>query len=241
MNGRSVALGRYALAANFRAPLARIGLVLVVVLALIGLLSQILRDGGWKVDPPFLFYGYALGGIFVVRSGLAEQREGELQTFLRLNFVTPVVHMLGAILSVLGSWLILTGFTFIVAAALSAGDVRMAAWFAWSYGLRIGMLLPLVLMVESVSTLRIPLFLPGVVWFAALITLTGVVGEERAIAIMSPAVEAGDFGSTVPIAVRAAGALVVGFLLVLAGTAARARFSARSALRGAVSHPLNTG
>ena len=225
----ALAIARFGIAANLRAPLTRVGLALVPIGALFGLLSSRASGGHWTGQHAFLFYGYLMGAVFAVRSGLGEQRANGLDTFLRVNLVSPLTHTLGATASVIGMWAILTTLTFLVAAVFSGGPAD-AGWLTWSYGLRVAMLLPFVLLVESVSALSIPLFLPAAAWFVAFAVLTIVLGEDRAVAVLSPPVELGDWGSTLPIAARTAVVMVAGFALVLGGSVlgtARGRSRAR--------------
>jgi len=225
---RAIALAGFAARTNLRTPLTWIGFGSLVALTLVGMLSSRLDEGTWQIDPAFLFYGYALAALFVVRSGLVEQREGGLETFLRVNFLGPLEHLAAILVSAGASSLALTACTLLLASLLSAGDVATASWYAWSYGLRVVMLIPFVVMVESVSTLRIPLFPPALAWFGSIVLLSFVLGEEQAVALMSPPVEVGDFGSTVPIALRAGAGLLAGCASLVVGRCVRVGYERRA-------------
>jgi hypothetical protein len=218
-------VARHAVATNAATPLTWIGLLAFAFTATVGLASSHARDGVLAIDPPFLFYGGVVGAILALRSGLSAQREGGLDTFLRLNFMSPLAHTGGIVLGLLGSWALFCAFAFVLALLLSGGEVATAAWYAWSLGLRIGMLLPFVIVVEATSSLRIPLFVPTAAWFALLIGLSLAVGEDRAVALMSPPVELGDFRSTLPILARSASVMAVGFGVLMAASGLRSRRS----------------
>jgi hypothetical protein len=218
---RAIALARFALANNLRTPYTWVGAILMVAVAGLGVYSSARRGDGWVVDFSFLFDGAILAAIFGIRSGLIAQRTGGLQTFLRINFMSPLEHMTGAIISLLGGWLLVCAGVFVLALALPGAGPVDAAWYAAIFGLRSGVLLPFVIMAESVSTIELPFFLPGLAFMALLVTLALAVGELRAAMILVPPIVPGDIGTIVPSLTRLAGAWVLGFGVVLGATGVR--------------------
>lgn len=220
---KSLALAGHAIGTNLRQPFTWAGAALLVAVSLLGPAVSIQNHGVWGFDADLLGTGFAFGALFVMRSGLVEQRIGGLQEFLRENFVTPVEHMGGMILSLLATWLLYTAVAFLVALLLSGGDLGLAAWSVWLLMLTSGLLLPFVLMVECVSELRTPLAVPGFVYFATLFTLAGLVGYERTADLMALNADRSWPPSSIPLAFRAGASLVGGIGLVFAATAVRAR------------------
>lgn len=220
---RSVALARYALAYNLRTPYTWVGAALLVGLTVLGLYSSAAKGEGWALDFSFLFNGAMLGAIFGIRSGLIPQRTGGLQTYLRANFMSPIEHATGAILSLLASWLGLCAATFLLALILPGGGLTEAFWYTMNVGLRFGLLLPFVFMTETVSSIELPFFLPGVAYIGLLMTLVLTIGEVRAIAILAPPIVPGSLGSARPLLARFAVVNIVGFAAVIGVTAARAQ------------------
>lgn len=220
---RSLAIARHALQTNLRAPFTWTGALLLFAVALLGPVISLKNHGVWRLDTDLLGTGFAFGALFVIRSGLVDQRTGGLQEFLRENFVTPLEHMAGVILSLMATWLAFSLLTFLVALLLSGGDAGLAAWTVWLLLLTTGMLLPVVLVVECVSDLRTPLFVPGFIYFAAIFTMAGLVGSQRAAHLMALNADRSWPPSSLPLATRAAVSLGVGLTLVLVGTWLRAR------------------
>ncbi len=224
---RSLALARHAFHTNLMAPFTWTGGILLFVVALLGPVISLKNHGVWGFDSGLLGTGFAFGALFVFRSGLAEQRTGGLQAFLRENFVTPLEHVTGAVLSLLATWIAFSVLAFLVGLLLSGGDAGLAAWTVWLLLLTTGMLLPPVLMVESVSDLRTPLFVPGFVYVAAIFTMAGLLGSQRTAEIMALNSDRSWPPSSLPLATRTAVALGAGLALVLAGTWLRSRRRAR--------------
>lgn len=220
---RSVALARYAVAGNVRTPYTWVGAFALVAMALLGAYSSARAGNGWAVDFRFLFDGGLLAAMFAVRSGLIAQRTGGLQAFLRANLVSPAEHLAGAILSLLASWLMVCAGVFLLTWLLPGGGIANAAWNAAVFGLRTGLLLPFVIVAESVSAIELPFFLPALAYLLLLLALVIALGEIRAIAILAPPVQAGDFASTLPALLRFALVVPTGFGAVLLVTAVRAR------------------
>jgi hypothetical protein len=225
---RSLYIGLFALRTNLRSPLTRGGLVALAAIAALGPIGSWTSGQGLAVDGNLLFYGYLAGALFALRSGLEQQREGGLATYLRHNLATPVEHAAGMVLSLMGSWLVLSVVLFAVTLVYSGGDLPSAAWLATSFALALALLLPFTLMVESVMTFRIPLLLPVIGYLALVVILAMALGEERMAAILGFGVERGDPRSLLRLAVRAAVVLAVGMGLFLAAVAVRGR-GARSA------------
>jgi hypothetical protein len=223
---RCWAMAGFAIRTNLRSPMTAGGMVAFAAIAALGPIAAVKNGQGPALDPDLLFYGYITGGLFVLRSGLAQQRECGLQTYLRHNFTTAAEHGLGAVLSLLGTWLILTGALFLLALAYSAGDAASATWYAWSFGLALALLLPFVIMAESVSTLRIPLLLPVIGVMALAVVLTVALGEARMAAILVFSAERGDPASSMRLAGRVGVVVPAGMGLYLATVWARSRAAA---------------
>lgn len=221
--GRSMALARYALANNTRTPYTWVGGMLFIALAGLGLYSSARRGHGWTVDPSLLFDAGLIAAVFGVRSGLVAQRDTGLETFLRVNFVTPVEHMAGAIASLVASWLCVCTAVFLFSWLLPGGSMEAAAWTTTLFALRTGVLLPFVIMAESVTSIEIPFFLPGFAYFGLLITLVFVLGEVEALVLLAPPMTRGDWSSALPAAIRLAAVLPTGFVAVLLAVRWRAR------------------
>lgn len=223
---RTAALARYAVAGNLRSPYTWAGGCLFVALALLGLWGSARAGDGWVVDTALVFDGALLAAVFGVRSGLIAQRTGGLQTFLRMNFVSPVEHVAGATVAIVVSWLLVCTALFLAVLVLPGGGPGEAAWRVTVFALRTGILLPFVLLAESVTTIDIPFFLPAVAYFGLLVILIFTLGEIRAVAALAPPMAAYDYASTVPSVVRLAVVLPTGFTLVLGGTWLRHRLGA---------------
>lgn len=220
---RVLALARHSVHTNLRTPFTWTGAALLVAVSLLGPVISLRNHGTWSFDPEMLGTGFAFGALFVVRSGLVEQRTGGLQDFLRVNFITPSQHVLAAVLSLTATWLLYSAWAFAVALALSAGDAGLAAWTVWLLALTLGMLLPYALMVECASDLRTPLFVPGFIYFAGLFILAAALGYQRMAELLGLNADRAWPASSLPLAARAGVSLVVGFALVLLLTRVRAR------------------
>lgn len=220
-HGTAVAL--FAARSNFRSTISRVGAVAVVAIAALGTFGQWTAGRGLTLDPDFLFLAYLTGALFILRSGLEQQRECDLVTFLRHNLTRPTDHAVGMVLSLLTSWVALTMLIFLLTLSLSLGDLASAAWFAASFALPAAMLLPFALLVESVSGFRLPFLLPvlGYIVLAAVLTLT--LGEERMVSLLRFDVDRGDPGSMLRLAARATTVLVVGMGAYLATVSVRHR------------------
>lgn len=220
---RTAALARYALAGNLRTPYTWVGAGLFLVLTGLGLYSSARHGQGWVIDSSFVSYGAALAAVFGVRSGLIAQRTGGLQTYLRMNFMSPVEHMTGAVASLLASWLLVCAGVFLLTLVLPGGGVAEAAWETTVFAARSGVLLPFVIMTESATTIDIPFFLPALAYVGLLMILVFSLGEIRAVTMLAPPMDPYDYGSAVPSLLRLAVVVPGGFGVVLLGTAVRAR------------------
>lgn len=225
---RSVALAGFAIRTNLRSAIALGGGLAFAAIGGLGPVISLRNGHGWAVDPDLLFYGYLTGALFVLRSGIEQQRECGLQTYLRHNFASPLEHGLGAVLSLVGSWLLLTGLLFMLTLIFSAGDASSAAWYAWAFGLPLALLLPFLLMVESTSSLRIPMIVPVIGYMALAVTLALTVGETRTAAILGFSVDRGDPATSLRLAVRVGVVVPVGMALFLAAVWLRGRRGRRS-------------
>jgi len=220
---RAVALAAFAIRTNARSAITAGGMLGFIAIALLGPIVSMKNGTGWTLDPDLLFFGYLTGALFVLRSGLEQQRECGLQTFLRHNFSSPLEHGLGAVLSLLGTWLLLTTALFALALVCSAGDVATAAWHAWALGVPLAVLLPFVIMVESVSSLRIPMILPVLAYLALAVTLALTMGEARMAAILGLTPDRGDPATSLRLAVRIGMVVPAGMTLFLAAVWLRGR------------------
>jgi hypothetical protein len=217
-----MALGCFAVRTNLRSPMALGGLAACVLVATLGPVLSWTGGRGWLLEGDLLFYAYLVGGLFVLRSGVEQQREGGLQSYIRHNLATPVEHALGAVLALLGAWLLLTGLLFLVTLLLSMGDVATAVWYAWTFGLGLSLFLPFTLMVESVSSFRIPLVLPLILYMALAVGLALTVGEARTAAILGISADRSDPASSLRLAARAALVAPLGFAVFVASVWIRA-------------------
>jgi hypothetical protein len=224
---RCFALARFAFRANARSAMARGGVAAFLLIALLGPFISLRNGQGWVLDEDMLFLGFIVGALFALRSGLEQQRESGLQTFLRHNLATPLEHAAGGVLALLATWLLLAVLMFVVALVCSAGDPGTAAWQAWVWGLWLGVLLPFLLFTETFSTLRIPLVLPLIAYFALIITLVFTLGEPRALLLLGTRADPAHPLTSLNLAGRAATVLVLGLAGYLAAVHARARVRSR--------------
>jgi hypothetical protein len=220
---RIVAMARYSLAGTLRTPYTWVAGILLLAIVCLGMYSSARKGLGWRLSTSFLADGAIVSAVFGLRSGLIAQRMSGLQGFLRMNLITPVEHMTAAMLSLLGAWLVLCAALFTVALVLPGGGLGLAAWETWLFALRILPLLPFTLLMESVSSIQLPFFVPALLWVGLVLVLVAVVGEGQAIALVSPPVEPGVYGSTGPRFARALVIGVAGFGVVLGATRVRDR------------------
>jgi hypothetical protein len=213
---RVFALARYSVAGNLRTPYTWAGAALFLVLALLGLWGSARAGDGWVVNPSLTLDGALLATVFGIRSGLIVQRTGGLQTYLRMNFVSPGEHLAGATASLLASWLLVCIGLFVLNLVLPGGSLAEAAWQASFFAARTGVLIPFVLVAESTTTIDVPFFLPALLYFGLLAVLVFALGQVEAMAALAPPVRSHDYGSLQPSLARVAGVWAVVFPAVFA-------------------------
>ena len=221
MTRRAVAIARFAVALNLRTPYTWVGGGLFVALAVLGLYASARAGRGWVLDPGLVVDGALLAAVFGVRSGLIVQRTSGLRRYLLESFASPVEHAAGMILSLLVSWaLVCAGVLVLV---LSGGGPAAAAWHAAAFALRTGVLLPFVLLTESITTVDLPFFVPGLAYVGLIMVLVLTLGEVESLAVLAPPMTPGDWGSTVPSLIRLVTVAGGGFGVVLLGVWIRER------------------
>lgn len=189
--GRSLAVARFAIATQFGSWLTRGGILMGAAVLMLGPVLSLRRGGGWSFDSEIGFMGFFVTALFAVRSGLAEQRELDLATFMRHNMVSRLEHAAGLAVGLIGTWIALSAVVFLLVLLASAGDLLTAAWSTSTWGLRLLVILGFVPLVEAVSSLRVPLIVPAFAYMGLLIALTIAMPEDQAIALFIP-VERGD-------------------------------------------------
>lgn len=217
---RTAALARFAVASNLGRPMTRTGLIAGAGIMALGSFFAVQQGMGWAFDDDFGFMGFFVMALFAVRSGLEEQRELGLTTFTAYNLAHRIEHALGFVCANLAVWGVvsLAGFLGIVIA--SGGDVVTAAWTVTAWGLRLLILLGFVPLVEAVASIRLPLILPAFAYLGTIVTLTLLLSEERAFAIIG-ITQQGNLGSYVPMAGQAAAVFLVTSALFVAVYSAR--------------------
>ena len=159
--------------------MTRGGLIGMLLITLLGPVLAYTRGAGWSFDSDLGFYGFLIGALFVLRSGLEEQRDVGLVVYLRQNLMTHVEHSLGLFISLIASWLVLCIFGFLGLLIATAGDAATAAWHTWAWGGQALMLAGFVPLVEAVSRFRLPFVLVAIIYFALVIAGSLVLGEAR--------------------------------------------------------------
>ena len=217
---RPLALARFALAGNLRTPYTWAGAALFFGLTALGLVSSARAGRGLIVDPGFVFDGAVLAALFGLRSGLVAQRRSGLRAYLR-SYVSPVEHTAGAILSLLGVWLLVSGAVFTFNLALPGGSPTEAGWQVTVFAVRTGPLLPFVLLTERFTTIEIPFVLPALAYVGLLMALVVVFGEVEALAALAPPLAAHDYRSVLPVAGRTGAVMALGFGALLGAAGLR--------------------
>ncbi|HSH44907.1 MAG TPA: hypothetical protein VK966_03570 [Longimicrobiales bacterium] len=220
---RTLAVARYAFAANWRTPITWAGPAVLLGVTLLGPAVSLKNHGQWGFDETLLVAGYAFGALFALRSGLADHRIHGLDDFLRENFITPAEHMAAAFLCLAANLLAMLACMVVAGLAISLGDIGAVAWLTWMALLMTVLMLPFVLMVESASDLRTPLFVPAFAYLISMFVLVILVGFERTAGILALNADRTWPPSSLPLAGRAAFSLVVGLALVSAFTWIRSR------------------
>lgn len=203
VRARVLAVARFALWSNLRRGLTRAGLLLGVLLMLLGSVVAVANDLAWGFDEQFGFFGFLVMALFGLRSGLQEQSELGMTTFLRCNVLRPVEHALAMVLSLLGAWVAICAAVFLAILIVSGGRVGLAGWYTASWGVRTLLLLGFVPLVERVASFRLPLFVPALAYVTLLVALTLLLPESEAIALFVPT-ELGDLGALRELALQAA-------------------------------------
>lgn len=214
--GRSLAVARFAVGSNLGRWLTRGGLLAGAGVMVLGPLLSARQGLGWHFDREIGFLGFFTMALFTVRSGLEEQRELELVTFVRHNLASPIEHGLGLVIGLGGTWLGLCALTFGTVLIATVGDVSMAAWATAAWGLRLLVILGFVLLVEAIASLRLPLILPSFGYLGLLVALSVILPEEHALALFIP-VERGDSAALARLAIQgvASFAATAGLFLAL--------------------------
>jgi hypothetical protein len=218
---RVLSLARFAVRANFRMTTTRAGIVAFAGITALGPVNGWKNGIGWVLDTDLLFYGYLVASLFVIRSGLEQQRQTGLLLLLRRNLCSPVEHAAGAIVSLLGTWAVLNGFLFVFA-LLFGGSPADAIWRTWVNSLALATLLPFVLLVEAVAEVRIPMLLPILGYLAIAVVLSFTLGTTEMVSLLVVRVDPANPASSIGLLVRAAAVGVPGFGLFIAGTWLRA-------------------
>lgn len=214
---RVLALARFALRTNVRMWITRAGLAGAAAVILLGSFLSWRHGGGWRPDPDLSFLGWLTGMLFVMRSGLEEQNQTGLTTFLRHNLAAPGEHALAGALALVATLALYTGFAFVV--MLAGGDaVGSAAWRAWFWLLVGAAFLPFIPMVEAVARFRLPAVLPALFYLALLVVLSLTLGETRATALFGASADPAVPASSLPVAARAGAILLGGFTAYVGGT-----------------------
>jgi len=198
---RSLAIARFAVGANFRSWLTRGGMIMGAAVMALGPTLSALKGQGWVYDGDIAFMGLFVLSLFAIRSGLAEYRELGLDMFVRHNLASRMEYLVGLLLGLLGTWLVLCATIFVVRLGLS-GDAYRAMWTTMTWGTRLLVLLGFVPLVEAVSSLRVPLIMPALVYMGLILALTLAIQEDQAMALFIP-VEAGDVAALQRLAVQA--------------------------------------
>jgi hypothetical protein len=178
--GRVWALGAFAFRTNLRRWTTRGGAAAGLAVLVLGPLISVVAGRRWEVDRSLAFYGFVVALLFGLRSGLAEEREGDLDVFLTHNLVSRAEHTGAMVLSLLLTWSLFLAGTF-GAIALVSGDIGFAVWSTTSWGMRSAIPMGLVLGIEQISTFRLPLVLPVFGYLFVLVVSTVLIGEERAL------------------------------------------------------------
>lgn len=222
--GRIVALAAHMTRCSLRAGLVRAGFGALIVITLLGPVASLTRGAGWALDRELYLCGFLVGSLLALRSGLGDQRERALDTFLRVNFVTRFEHALAVVLSLLALWASVCGAALLAALVASAADLRLAAWATGSLAARSAMLLPLVPPVEATTRLRVPFLVAVLAAVAAGLGISVVGGEAALLRLVGSPGEPGDLGALPPLAARAALSLATGFAAYLAVAALPDRY-----------------
>ncbi|MDX1673735.1 MAG: hypothetical protein R3314_02940 [Longimicrobiales bacterium] len=211
---RVVALARFDVSHGLRSPYAWVGGALLILLTVLGVVASARAGRGIAVDAGFVFDGALLAAVFGVRSGRVARRTSGLRPYLS-GFVTPVEEAGADILALLTVWGLVCGAVLLLNLP-GPGGAGDAAWHATVFAVRTGVLLPFVIVAESVTTIEIPFFLPVLAFVGLLMTLVLTVGEAEAVAALAPPMPRGEWTTAGPVAARTGLVLALGIgVLVL--------------------------
>lgn len=217
---RTGALARFAVASNLGRGVTRGGLIAGAAIMALGSFLSARQGMGWTFDEDFGFMGFFVMALFAVRSGVEEQRELGLTTFTAYNLAPRLEHALGFIGATLIMWGVVSLAAFLAILIASGGDVTTAVWTVTAWGLRLLLLLGFVPLVEAVAAIRLPLILPAFAYLGMVVTLTLLISEGRAVALLG-ITQQGDIASYAPLAAQAAAAWLVTSAVFVAGYSAR--------------------
>lgn len=217
-----MAAARFAAVSNLRSWPARVGAAAFVGIAGLG---QVLARTAEPAPQDDRLFGYAflIGAVFLLRSGLAEQRKGGFDLFLRHNLLTGGRQTLAHALALVLQLLLYALVCFLAGAVLSLGDLAFAAWYTAVLGLAVALVLPLVLLVEAVADFRLPLVVVAILAAVALMAGMAVRGPEETLMLLGLRVTRYDPASLVPLLLRVGIILPVGFGVIAAAVAWRDR------------------
>jgi hypothetical protein len=210
----AVALCAFSTLANLRSRPGLLGPAAFLVVTALGHALAWTAGDRAPEDDRLFGYGFLVGAVLLLRSGLAEQRRTGLAEFLRQNFLTPGEQMAGhagALLLQLTAFCILA---FVGGATLSGGDLRYAAWYTALMGLATALVLPLILGVEMVSDFRLPLVVVVLGVVVAGAGAGAVLGTERFLGALGLRVVRYEPGSLLPLVRRVSVALPLGFAVL---------------------------
>ena len=204
-----VALARFDVSHGLRSPYAWVGGGFLILLTVLGVVASARAGRGIAVDPGFVFDGALLAAVFGVRSGRVARRKNGLRPYLS-SFVTPVEEAGADILALLTVWGLVCGAVLLLNLP-GPGGAGDAAWHATVFAVRTGVLLPFVVIAESVTTIEIPFFPPVLAFVGLLMTLVLTVGEAEAVAALAPPLPRGDWTAAAAVAGRTGAVLTLGF------------------------------
>ena len=197
--------------ANLRSRLARLGAVVFLLVAGLGQALAWTAGEAAREDDRLFGYGFLVGAVLLLRSGLAEQRRAGLAEFLRHNLITPAEQAAGHAGALVLQLAAFCAVAFLGGAILSGGDVTYAAWYTAVMGLATALFLPLVLGVEMVSDFRLPLVVVVLAVVVAGAAAGAVLGTERFLAALGLRIARYEGSSLLPLLRRVAAALPLGF------------------------------
>lgn len=178
-------------------------LIVVATFPLVLMLGHSVSPAGAE-DDRYFGYAYLLVMFVTLRFRLATDRDLAFDEYVVTNLTTPSAYVVGKIIAVL-TYLVSFGlYAFVVAVAVSAGDLRYGAWYAVLFTLVAWVFSPLVLLVEVVLRSRTPALVVGLLYVATGTLLVGVgAGPDHLLTAFGLHVEAYRPSTLQPLAVRA--------------------------------------